>query len=119
MREIYQRFFEEMANTIDEDKKNPAERSKMVALFLQDIENYLKFNTGQSESWNSLLNELRCIVLAEAGAGKTLEFKERASLMNRKGEYAFFIRIEDIIFYLGQIFKKCLIIILKFYYSFV
>ncbi|WP_299187625.1 hypothetical protein [uncultured Psychrobacter sp.] len=63
---------------------------------LQDIENYLKFNTGQSESWNSLLNELRCIVLAEAGAGKTLEFKERASLMNRKGEYAFFIRIEDI-----------------------
>jgi len=39
MKEIYQRFFEEMANTIDEEKKNPAERSKMVALFLQDIEN--------------------------------------------------------------------------------
>lgn len=63
---------------------------------LQDIENYLKFNTGQSESWDLILSEYRCVVLAEAGAGKTIEFRERASLMKSKGEYAFFIRIEDI-----------------------
>ncbi|MBD7947411.1 NACHT domain-containing protein [Psychrobacter communis] len=62
----------------------------------QDIENYLKFNTGQSESWDLILSEYRCIVLAEAGAGKTIEFRERASLMKSKGGYAFFIRIEDI-----------------------
>lgn len=62
----------------------------------QDIENYLKFNTGQSESWDLILSEYRCIVLAEAGAGKTIEFRERASLMESKGGYAFFIRIEDI-----------------------
>lgn len=62
----------------------------------QDIENYLKFNTAQSESWDLILSEYRCVVLAEAGAGKTIEFRERASLMKSKGEYAFFIRIEDI-----------------------
>lgn len=62
----------------------------------QDIENYLKFNTGQSKSWNSLLNEYRCVVLAEAGAGKTIEFRQKASLLESSGDYAFFIRIEDI-----------------------
>ena len=71
----------------------------------QDIENYLKFNTGQSESWDLLLSEYRCVVLAEAGAGKTIEFKERASLIKSKGECAFFIRIEDIDRYFYESFE--------------
>lgn len=62
----------------------------------QDIENYLKFNAGQSESWDSLLNEYRCVVLAEAGAGKTIEFRKKAALLENSGDYAFFIRIENI-----------------------
>lgn len=62
----------------------------------QDIENYLKFNTGQSQPWDSILNEYRCVVLAEAGAGKTIEFRQKATLLESSGDYAFFIRIENI-----------------------
>jgi len=41
-------------------------------------------------------NEYRCVILAEAGAGKTAELRQRASVLASQGKPAFFIRIEDI-----------------------
>ncbi len=41
-------------------------------------------------------HEFRCVILAEAGAGKTEEFRRRASALASQGKPAFFIRIEDI-----------------------
>jgi len=40
--------------------------------------------------------EFRCAILAEAGAGKTEELRQRASVLAGRGKPAFFIRIEDI-----------------------
>ena len=41
-------------------------------------------------------SEYRCIILSEAGAGKTEEFRRHASHWQVRGKPAFFIRIEDI-----------------------
>ena len=41
-------------------------------------------------------HEYRCVILAEAGAGKTEELRQRASLLASQGKPSFFIRIEDI-----------------------
>ena len=46
--------------------------------------------------WRELEEEHRCVILAEAGAGKTHEMKARAELAEEHGRTAFFIRIEDI-----------------------
>ncbi|TVT50097.1 MAG: hypothetical protein FHK82_16590, partial [Sedimenticola thiotaurini] len=47
-------------------------------------------------AWDDLYERFRCVVLAEAGAGKTEEFRQRAGSLADKGKPAFFIRIEDI-----------------------
>lgn len=47
-------------------------------------------------TWKELDHEFRCIILAEAGAGKTEEFRLRASHLENQGKLSFFIRIEDI-----------------------
>ena len=47
-------------------------------------------------SWEDIDNEYRSVILAEAGAGKTWEMRARAKYVGTKGDYAFFIRIEDI-----------------------
>jgi hypothetical protein len=46
--------------------------------------------------WDNLDREFRCVILAEAGAGKTEELRQRASVLASRGKPAFFIRIEDI-----------------------
>ena len=46
--------------------------------------------------WKELEEEFRCIILAEAGAGKSFEMEARARISEEKGRAAFFIRIEDI-----------------------
>lgn len=46
--------------------------------------------------WESLLLEYRTVILAEAGAGKTTEFKQQAGKLMEEGRFSFFIRIEDI-----------------------
>ncbi|MEQ9112476.1 MAG: hypothetical protein RIF37_13350 [Rhodospirillaceae bacterium] len=46
--------------------------------------------------WNELEKEFRCVILAEAGAGKTNEMEARARRMAEQGHAAFFIRIEAI-----------------------
>lgn len=48
-------------------------------------------------TWEDLLAKYnRCIVLAEAGAGKTEEFKQQAKKLEKDDKLSFFIRIEDI-----------------------
>lgn len=63
---------------------------------VEEFEQSLSFSFGEPKLWDSLLEEYRCIVLAEAGAGKTVEFKEKAAVLKNEGKQAFFIRIEDI-----------------------
>ncbi|MEW4982972.1 MAG: hypothetical protein AB1Y26_07055 [Cycloclasticus sp.] len=46
--------------------------------------------------WGDMDHEFRCVILAEAGAGKTEELRQRASVLASQGKPAFFIRIEDI-----------------------
>ncbi|ENW52510.1 MULTISPECIES: hypothetical protein [Acinetobacter] len=48
-------------------------------------------------TWEDLLEKYnRCVVLAEAGAGKTEEFKQQAKKLEHDDKFSFFIRIEDI-----------------------
>ena len=47
-------------------------------------------------AWNELEKEFRCVILAEAGAGKSFEMEARARHAEKHGRAAFFIRIEDI-----------------------
>lgn len=46
--------------------------------------------------WQELEEEFRCVILAEAGAGKSFEMEARAKYAEELGRAAFFIRIEDI-----------------------
>jgi hypothetical protein len=48
------------------------------------------------KTWDDMENEFRCVILAEAGAGKTEELRHQANKLKVQGKSAFFIRIEDI-----------------------
>lgn len=63
----------------------------------RDVSVSLSF-VGQSDakSWDDILQEFRCVILAEAGAGKTEEFRQQAFELECEDKAAFFIRIEDI-----------------------
>lgn len=54
------------------------------------------FNYSSPLTWEDIDSEYRSVILAEAGAGKTCEMRARAKYVATKGDYAFFIRIEDI-----------------------
>ena len=47
-------------------------------------------------AWEGMEERFRCIILAEAGAGKTEELRQRADSLRGEGKAAFFLRIEDI-----------------------
>nr|WP_321397495.1 hypothetical protein [uncultured Desulfobacter sp.] len=51
---------------------------------------------GKLESWGDIESDFRCVILAEAGAGKTEELRHRANVLEVQGKRSFFIRIEDI-----------------------
>jgi hypothetical protein len=48
------------------------------------------------KTWDDMDHEYRCVILAEAGAGKTEELRQHASVLASRGNPSFFIRIEDI-----------------------
>lgn len=48
------------------------------------------------KTWDDMDREFRCVILAEAGAGKSEEFRQQARIQANIGNPAFFIRIEDI-----------------------
>ncbi len=52
--------------------------------------------SSKEKGWSDVLKEYRCVILAEAGAGKTEEFRQQASNLMKRGIISFFIRIEDI-----------------------
>ena len=49
---------------------------------------------GSGISWTEILEHSRVVLLAEAGAGKTVEMEERAKRLAREGQYAFFLPLE-------------------------
>ncbi|MBK0365223.1 hypothetical protein I3B23_12210, partial [Salmonella enterica] len=49
-----------------------------------------------SIKWSQLEDEYRVVILASAGAGKTVEMRSRAEIIKQSGKLAFFIRIEDL-----------------------
>ncbi|ADY81877.1 hypothetical protein BDGL_001291 [Acinetobacter pittii PHEA-2] len=57
----------------------------------------LRISSGGLLTWQDLLAQYnRCVILAEAGAGKTKEFEEQAKKLEKANKFSFFIRIEDI-----------------------
>lgn len=52
--------------------------------------------SGSVQGWRELEENFRVLVLADPGAGKTFEAKDRATKLREKGAKAFFIRIEAI-----------------------
>ena len=54
------------------------------------------FGYSRPATWEDIDKGYRSVVLAEAGAGKTFEMQARAMFVERQGQPAFFIRIEDI-----------------------
>ncbi len=52
--------------------------------------------SGAVQGWRELEEHYRVLVLADPGAGKTFEAKDRATKLREKGAKAFFIRIEAI-----------------------
>ncbi|WP_232772517.1 NACHT domain-containing protein [Psychromonas sp. Urea-02u-13] len=80
----------------------------LVSKDKQDTDEYdvsLRHVFGKPDSWEELLREYRCVVLAEAGAGKTVEFTERAKLVKKEGKFSFFIRIEYIVNQFSEAFE--------------
>lgn len=65
-------------------------------LDVSNLDYSLSIAYGDKSSWVDLLAEYRCVILAEAGAGKTKEFEECAKRIQAEGKFSFFIRIEDI-----------------------
>ena len=60
----------------------------------QDFRSF--FSDQKRTGWQELDEEFRCVILAEAGAGKSFEMEARARHAEELGRAAFFIRIEDI-----------------------
>jgi len=54
------------------------------------------WSAQKRSDWQTLHEEYRCVILAEAGAGKTFEMKSYAEHIQQSGRAAFFIRIEDV-----------------------
>lgn len=48
------------------------------------------------KTWDDMDREFRCVILAEAGAGKTEELRQHSCELANLGKPSFFIRIEDI-----------------------
>lgn len=53
-----------------------------------------RISSGASSSWTQLCSEMRVVVLAEAGAGKTWEIRNLAQRLRHEGKVAFFVRLE-------------------------
>jgi hypothetical protein len=63
-------------------------------LELEDLWSVL--GRGERVEWGALRDLHRCVILADAGAGKTFELQAEASRLAERDRAAFFIRIEDI-----------------------
>jgi hypothetical protein len=62
----------------------------------KDLSDFYSLGTRNGDSWESLLNKDRIMILAEAGSGKTVEIREQAKKLSAEQKCSFFIKIEDI-----------------------
>lgn len=51
---------------------------------------------GKETDWDEVLKQPRSVLLAEAGSGKTEEFRNRVKELNKKGEKSFFLYLEEL-----------------------
>lgn len=51
---------------------------------------------GRELTWDQLLVHPRLIIIAEGGAGKTSELKNKTRLLRSEGKIAFFLRLEEV-----------------------
>ncbi|MDD9983809.1 MAG: hypothetical protein OXU81_21040 [Gammaproteobacteria bacterium] len=66
---------------------------------LEDTElllSWSEYEIGSSVGWSDLLNDDRVVLLAEAGAGKTMEMVEQANRLVGEGRFAFFVPLESL-----------------------
>jgi len=63
------------------------------------LESYTRALLGHESSlgWQELLEHRLVVVLGEPGSGKTREFRERAKILEAKGDVAFFIHLDRLI----------------------
>lgn len=87
-------------SSMTKEKYIPLDRQfSIISEDQEDLENNeLLFSLGHSalKTWVDLESEYRCVILAEAGAGKTEELLNRAKALSEQGRPSFFIRIEEI-----------------------
>src|SRR5690348_5822995 len=57
----------------------------------------LKFGYERNLNWDELLKEARVVVLGEPGSGKSWELKRRVGSLSKSGEFAFFIRLDQLV----------------------
>ena len=66
---------------------------------LEDTESLLawsEYDFGPAVGWSDLLEDDRVVLLAEAGAGKTVEMTEQAKRLVGEGRFAFFVPLESL-----------------------
>ena len=66
---------------------------------LEDTESLLalsEYDFGPAVGWSDLLEDDRVVLLAEAGAGKTMEMSEQAKRLAGEGRFAFFVPLESL-----------------------
>ena len=64
---------------------------------LEDAESLaVRSDYGSGIGWSKLLKYRRLILLAEAGAGKTVEMRQQATRLAEEGRFAFFVDLESL-----------------------
>ena len=66
---------------------------------LEDTESLLawsEYDFGPAVGWSDLLEDDRVVLLAEAGAGRTMEMAEQAKRLVGEGRFAFFVPLESL-----------------------
>ena len=61
-----------------------------------EVEYYDFLGNCNSKKWLEIERRFRTVILAEAGAGKTVEMRTRANFIRSQNRLAFFIHIEDV-----------------------
>ncbi|WP_072055492.1 NACHT domain-containing protein [Aliivibrio fischeri] len=62
----------------------------------RDFSDYYSVGMSKGVVWDKLLDLKRVIILAEAGSGKTAEIENKSLELRKRGEYSFFLRLEDL-----------------------
>jgi len=60
----------------------------------RDYLRFIRKRNGQPQDWSWLLRSPLAVVLDEAGAGKTVEFRQQVTRLRKADRAAFFVRIE-------------------------